>query len=73
MGKHTHYVVQTAPCEFVGYTGSVRHIGEAKLINTLTDARRLFKLACSEANADTPRRFPRVIKTTIETKTIITR
>ena len=73
MSKHIHYVLQLAPDRFKSYTGETRHIGEAMLINTLTDARRLFKVACRFAGADTPRRFPRIIKTTIETKTIITR
>lgn len=73
MSKHIHYVLQLAPDRFKGYVGQTSHIGEAMLINTLTDARRLFKLACREVSADTPSRFPRVIKTTIETKTIITR
>ena len=73
MSKHTHYIVQHSPCLFVGYDGPVRHIGEAMLINRVTDARRLFRASCGCVDANTPRRFPRVIKVTVETKTIITR
>lgn len=72
MSQHTRYIVQLAPCEFSGRDGPVGYIGDAQLMS-LVDARRLFNLGCRMASADTPRRFPRIIKVVMETKTIITR
>lgn len=73
MSIRTHYVVQLSPSEFAGSDGPAKHIDEAARLS-LTDARRLFRLAAYETRVENaPRRFPRVIKVTIETKTIITR
>lgn len=73
MSKLTYYIVQLAPDKYVGYNGPTRHINEAKFTTELAEAMGMFKVACRFAGANTPNRFPRVIKTTIETKTIITR
>ena len=73
MSKMTYYIVQLAPDKYAGYCGPAKRVSDAKFINDLSEARHLFKVACRFAGADTPSRFPRIIKTTIETKTIITR
>ena len=73
MSKLTYYIVQLAPDKYAGYGGPTKRVSDAKYIDDLSEARHLFKVACRFAGADTPSRFPRIIKTTIETKTIITR
>lgn len=59
--KSTYYVVQTSPRQTL-----------AKLAphSTLGAASREWRTVCAFATEDAPRRFPRIIKVTIETKTI---
>lgn len=73
MSKSTYYIVQLAPDRYAGYGGPTKRVSDAKHIDDLSEARRLFKAACKFAGANTPSRFPRIIKTTIETKTITDR
>ena len=73
MSKMTYYIVQLAPDKYAGYCGPTKRVSDAKYIDDLSEARHLFKLACRFAGANTPSRFPRIIKTTVESKTIATR
>lgn len=73
MSKMTYYIVQLAPDKYAGRNGPTRRVGDAQFIDDLPKARHLFKVICRFAGANTPSRFPRIIKTTIETKTIATR
>ncbi len=73
MSKLTYYIVQLAPDKYAGRNGPTRRVGDAQFIDGLPEARHLFKVACKFAGSDTPNRFPRIIKTTVESKTIATR
>lgn len=73
MSKLTYYIVQLAPDKYAGYGGPTKRVSDAKFIDDPSEARHLFKVACRLAGANTPSRFPRIIKTTVESKTIATR
>lgn len=73
MSKSTYYIVQTAASLYIrrdgnDILGSGFGLEQAGRL-TMSEARRI----CREMRAyqkDTPHRFPRIIKVTIETKTI---
>ena len=79
MSRQIHYLVQTTPTDFLherGVYGGLSLIekrgaeGAARL--SITEARRLWRHYCAitACDAPRPRRFPRIIKVTVETKTI---
>lgn len=70
MSRLTYYIVQLAPDKYVGYNGPTRHVNEAKFTTELAEAMGMFRTSCRCSDADTPRRFPRIVKVTIETKTV---
>ena len=74
MSKSTYYVVQIAPLCYVRdsamFASTVTRDAEKATRFTLPEAMSVYKTACRNATADTPRRFPRIVKVTVETKTI---
>ena len=76
MDKQTYYIVQVWRDIFVRKDKAGYGIGygmdkAAKL--SLGEARQLYRKCAKEREANTPRRFPRIIKVTVETKTITPR
>ena len=80
MSKSTYYIVQTACDMFIMRTNDGRYVStyakdEATKF-TFGEAQKVFKDECErarrlvEAGYHAPRRFPRIVKVTIETKTI---
>ncbi|MBQ2632011.1 MAG: hypothetical protein IJG13_20230 [Kiritimatiellae bacterium] len=73
MSKTTYYIVQTAPQGYVRYADAVepatQFFDQALRLN-LQEARLIWRTACEGATPDTPLRFPRIVKVTVETKTI---
>lgn len=75
MSKSTYYIVQTSP-EVGGYIGGDSFRGfmcgwgmnHAARFATVGKAQRVMHKLCPQSDA--PRRFPRIIKVTTETKTI---
>lgn len=75
MSKSTYYVVQASP-EVNGYIGGDSFRGfmcgwgmnHAARFADIGKARQVMRKLCP--SADTPRRFPRIIKVTVETKII---
>ena len=79
MSKQTYYIVQTTPIMFVHDAAILdgpaycECVGADKAAHlSLTEARRLWREERMHGDANTPRRFPRIIKVTVETKTITT-
>ena len=73
MGKQTYYIVQTWRDLYVrkDATGYGVGYGKDKAAHlSLAEAWRLYREYKAKRDADTPRRFPRIIKVTVETKTI---
>lgn len=73
MSKQTYYIVQVWRDIFVrkdeaGYGVGYGMDKAARL--SLGEARRLYRKCADKRDEDTPRRFPRIIKVTVETKTI---
>ena len=77
MAKQTYYVVQTTPTLFVHNTDiAVEGFGIEKAARlSITEARQFYRRfkGFNEMVGDVPRRFPRIIKVTVETKTITER
>ena len=78
MSKHTYYIVQTSPTLFAHECGTFGGFCEGRGAKDaahldIHEARRLYRSYKATRAPDTPRRFPRVLKVTVETKTIITR
>ena len=76
MNRHTYYIVQADSVMFVRRNGSGYDIGyghDKAAHLTLATAHRLYKELCAKRQNGTPRRFPRIVKVTIETKTITDR
>lgn len=75
MSKTTYYIVQTGPSEYLHNRGifggydETRNAQEAAHLDIAT-AKRLHKAWCNATTPETPRRFPRIVKVTVETKTI---
>ena len=78
MSKHIHYIVQTSPTLFVHESGTFGGYCEGRGAKDaahldMHQAQRLYRRYEATRAPDTPRHFPRVLKVTVETKTIITR
>ena len=75
--KTTYYIVQTSPDTFVRQDGEKGRDADAAARLSLPQARSVFRKECRAAAGDADisnrfgRRFPRVIKVTRETKTIM--
>ena len=74
MSKQTYYIVQTGPRGYarrspVSAPADVPDMDKATRF-PLSEAVRVFKEECRRVNDETPRRFPRIVKVTVETKTI---
>ena len=74
MARQTYYMVQVSSVAFVRKD---EHVGygtgygtERAAHMSLVEAQRVYREHKRLRNADTPRRFPRIIKVTVETKTI---
>lgn len=71
MSKSTYYLLQIAPTRFVHGPLMVEGYGAEKAARlTLAEAHRLYRDFCAKLRHNTPRRFPRIIRVTVETKTI---
>ena len=74
MAKQTYYVVQTTPTLFVhNMDSAVEGFGMEKAAHlSINEARQYYRRfkEFNKAIGDVPRRFPRIIKVTVETKTI---
>lgn len=73
MSKQTYYIVQVWHDIFVtrndnGYSIGYNLDKAAKL--SLGEARWLYRQCADKRDEDTPRRFPRIVKVTVEAKTI---
>ena len=74
MGKNTYYIVQTTPHLFVhkedivGYCEGFGAKDAAHL--SISQARRLYRDYKAKQGEDTPRRFPRILKVSVDMKTI---
>ena len=72
MSKTTYYIVQIAPSAFIRHNGELGH-GTARNAEdatrfTLPEANSIYRI-CANATGNA-RRFPRIIKVSVETKTI---
>ena len=75
MSKQTHYIVQTRRNLFVQKDNEVKCYVDGYGIDkaahlSLSEARRLWREERMHDDPNTPRRFPRILKVTVETKTI---
>ena len=75
MSRRTHYLVQTAPTLFVhkdDALGFVEGFGAADAAQlSIAEARRLYReFRAAIPDGDGPHRFPRILKVTIEMRTI---
>lgn len=74
MSRRTHYLVQTAPTLFAhdgGPLGFVEGVGTADAAQlSIHEAGRVYREFRAAVHKDGPRRYPRILKITIETRTI---
>ena len=70
--KQTYYMVQTGPNAYVNDPTPTCAFGTARTPArmSLANARRAYRDECAQLRHDTPTRFPRIIKVSVETKTI---
>ena len=75
MGRNIYYIVQTAPTMFV-HKGNldldhVEGFGAEKAAHlSLSEARKLYRVYRAVRQEGAPFRFPRILKATVEMKTI---
>jgi len=75
MGKEVYYIVQTAPAYFLRWSSAghfVQGIGrhEAHHFGAISEAWRELRALRGRLKADGASRFPRLLKVTVETKSI---
>ena len=75
MSKTTYYIVQTGERKSVmlfvnNWVRTTRNPNMALRFATYGKAHEAFRIACEMCGRGTPRRFPRIVKVTIETKTV---
>lgn len=75
MKPDTYYIIQTAPAMFASGDGETSLLAECvgregAIHLTLSEARRILRQLREWRDADTPRRFPRILKVTTEVKPI---
>lgn len=75
MKKETYYIVQTSERKAVmlcvdNWVRTTRNSSMALRFATFGKAYKAFRIACEMCGQESPRRFPRIVKVTVEMKTI---
>lgn len=73
MGTQTYYIVQVSRTMFVhrdDFGNGIGYGADKAAHLALAEAHRLYREHKAKRDEDTPRRFPRIIKVTVQTKTI---